>query len=522
MGAYGGRRPTAKMGLWWGYLPLVLVSALVVAMVYVVPSEVPDVAAGSGGSPTVKGENESASGWGDNVTACPDRQKQVEGDGYSPPCFAFAQGADNGGETTHGVTKDKITVTYRMTPDNNLLKLLASTLGTTWDEPDSLLPETAAGLVDYFNKNFQFYGRKLELKQVQGAGSFVSEFTGGGQEQASSDAIKAHDAGAFADVTGLTQPYAEALTRQKVVNIGAPYMSREWFTKERPYSWSNFPDCSVVAEVATEFGVKSVLGRPAKYADGDIAGRNREIGLVIPDNLEYQQCGDAGEKVIKDAGMKFKYRGKYVLDLTKMDPQADSLVAALRDKGVTSVACGCDPIMLSKLAQKAEEAGYFPEWLIIGVGFIDLDLVGQMVSKVAPDQWKHAFGGSPSGAQQPIKQSDGYKAYKSVHPDKEPSILADIVYYQLYQLAIGIQMAGPDLTPETFETGMFSYPVGQGPAGRWDFAPNHYTGASDARIVWWDPDQPSLFNGKPGTYRDTGERFKQGELPEGELKVFQP
>jgi hypothetical protein len=273
--------------------------------------------------------------------------------------------------------------------------------------------------------------------------------------------------------------------------------------------------------VGSELDVKSLLGRPARYAGGDLLDRDRPIGLVIPDNLEYQQCGDAAEKVIKDAGQGFAFRGKYVLDVTKVDTQADALISELRNNDVTSIICGCDPVMLASLARKAEEADYHPEWLIIGVGFIDFDLVGQMVNKVAPDQWKRAFGSSPTAAPQPMGQSDGYKAFKSMHPDKEPSKLVDIVYYQLYELAIGIQMAGPDLTPKTFETGMFGYPGGTGPAGSWKFSPENYTGHTDVRIIWWDPNTKSPFNGKPGTYRDTGKRYKQGELPQQELDVFQ-
>jgi hypothetical protein len=145
-----------------------------------------------------------------------------------------------------------------------------------------------------------------------------------------------------------------------------------------------------------------------------------------------------------------------------------------------------------------------------------------MISKVAPNQWKRAFGGSPSGTPVPLKESEGYKAFKSVHPEKEPSQLVNVVYYQLYELAIGIQMAGPSLTPKTFETGMFGYPGGTGEDGTWKFSPENYTGATDNRVIWWDPSKPSPFNGKPGTYRDTGKRYKQGEMPKQELEVFQP
>lgn len=518
---YAGRRPSTGPGLWWGYLPLVLVAGLVAAMVMLVPSEQPESAAtGGGGTPTEVADSQTASGWGQSVTPCDDREKQVESDGYSPPCFAFADGADNGGETSRGVTADAITVTYRKTTDPNLLTVLAQIAGKPLNETNDDLVRTAEGLVEYFNANFQMYGRHIELKTVEGRGTLIDEFTGSGQEQAANDALKAAtEAGAFADVTGVTQPYADALARNQVVNIGAPYMSREWFTERRPYVWSNVPDCTVVSESGTEYGTKRVFGKPAEFAGGDLAGRTRTVGLIAPNNLEYQQCADVGEQVIEDAGFELAFRADYLLDLTQLQTQASSLLSQLKANDITSVVCGCDPILLLYLAQQAEQQGYFPEWLILGVGFVDLDLVGQMIAATSGDQWSRAFGGSPSGTEVKLEESEGYRAYTSVRDD-EPSVLVNQIYYQLYQLVIGIQMAGPELTPESFETGMFAYPGGTGGAGRWDFSPEHYTGVSDLRELWWDPDAPSPFNGDPGTYVDNGQRYDQGEVPEGDPEVF--
>ena len=79
-----------------------------------------------------------------------------------------------------------------------------------------------------------------------------------------------------------------------------------------------------------------------------------------------------------------------------------------------------------------------------------------------------------------------YRAYKSVRPD-EPSIAVDILYNQLYMLAIGIQMAGPNLTPASFEKGMFDYPRRTGPYGTWGFGPNDYSTSDDAREIFWNP-----------------------------------
>ena len=68
----------------------------------------------------------------------------------------------------------------------------------------------------------------------------------------------------------------------------------------------------------------------------------------------------------------------------------------------------------------------------------------------------------------PPTETIAYEAYKTVRQD-EPAFSVDLIYYQMYMLAIGLQMAGPDLNPQTFEAGMFNYPAKTGPFGLWDF-----------------------------------------------------
>jgi hypothetical protein len=85
------------------------------------------------------------------------------------------------------------------------------------------------------------------------------------------------------------------------------------------------------------------------------------------------------------------------------------------------------------------------------------------------------------------------------------------------QMAIGLQMAGPNLTPQTFEQGMFSYPPKLGPAGVWGFGPHDYTTSDDVREIYWDPNTISNYNQKKGAYIEIGpgKRYRQGEIPSG-------
>jgi hypothetical protein len=500
-----------------GYLPLLIGAALIVAMVLVVPSEVPGGSGATGTTaPTVPDDpstvGTTASGWDESVTLCTDRERQVES-GYSPPCYAFT--GDNGGTTAPGVTADTIDVTYRFLPDNHLLATLGSLAGLDLDEDAEDLYRTTEGLVEYFNQNFQFYGRQIHLDRYNGNGSSLSELSGGGRETAINDALAIADRDTFADVgsgLGTSQAYAESLASNGIITVGAAYMSREWYAQRGPYAWSMWTDCTQVAETNASVGINVLLRQPAALAGGSMQGQPRRLGIIYPNSAEYTQCAQHAIELIREAGIEV-HEQNYALDLTATDSAAASIMAQLRNENITSVACACDPLMQRALANLAEQQGYEPEWFIQGVGYIDIDLVGQLIASTSGDQWSRSFGGSPSAVQPPWGESEGYLAYRSVRDD-EPSRVVDVVYGMLYRLAIGIQMAGPNLTAETFATGMYNYPAGTGALGTWDFSPQNHTGVIDARLVMWRPDLTSPFNGELGTYVDTGVRFTDpAELP---------
>lgn len=504
-----------------GYAPLVVAVAVAAIVVVVAPSTGPEKVEAGKVDPGIEGE--AATGWGDTVTACEGGGLQVPGDPYSPPCFTFT--GDNGGATSKGVTADTITMSYRKTAEGNVLALLATLMGIEFDETSEDFERTMSGLVDYFNANFQMYGRKIEFAPYQGAGSITSELVGGGREAASADALKVGgEIDAFADITGTSQPYAEALAAQKVVNFGAPYLSREWFSDHRPYAWSLASDCSVVGEAASAYGLARLIGKETTGAEGDLQGVTRRMAIISPDNAEYQRCADDGLAVVEEAGLEFDLVTTYPLDLGRIPSFATSIATQIIRGDITTISCFCDPFMLLNLTQQIDAQGLDPEWIVTGVGFVDLDLIGQGLSK-SNSQWDRAFGASPLGIQPEREDSPGYKAFKSVRPDEEPSLAVDVFYYQLYQLALGIQMAGPDLTPETLETGLFSYPEHTGPAGTWDYFPESYTPIVDLREVRWDPEATSPFNGEKGSYVGVGEgkRFKREDVEEmlgGDVEIF--
>jgi hypothetical protein len=500
-----------------GYGPLAGLVVAFVLMVVLVPSQAPTEAtaqAGQPGAPTTPAGtvplDKPVTG---SATVCADRHEQVPNDPYSPVCFTFT--GDNGGATSKGVTATDIVVSYRKTTDLDLLGYVEQLAHLQPGTPDDI-ERTTQGLVDYFNKNFQFYGRKIELVPFDGKGSVLSELFGGGQDAATADAVtSATDNGAFADITGVTQPYNDALAKRKVIAFGAPYLSQQYLDERQPYSWSAAPTCTDVAKAAIELGVKQIFGRKALWAGGDLQGKDRKVAIVAPDNPEYQRCVADGLKSIP-SGSETPVLMNYTLDLASMQAQAASIVAQLKSGGFTSVVCGCDPLLPVYLTGRAAQQDFTPEWLIMGTALTDTDMAAQLYNQ---QEWAHAFGASALGSPRAFHDGAGYKAYKTVRTD-EPSSEVEQIYQQLYEMAIGLQMAGPDLNPTTFDQGMRAYPPHTGDYGTWSFAPGKYTPQSDVRIVWWDPNTTSTADGQKGTYVSDGQRYALGAVPTGDPKVF--
>lgn len=473
---------------------------------------VTDAGTGPGG---VNGVAPGASKTGPaKVTGC--AGPQVPGDPYSPPCVQFS--GSNGGATSRGVTADQITVSVRVGSfANGMLDAISNmTKAKIAPESAATITKTIDGLVEYFNKGrFQFYGRKLNVVKFDGKGDVLKETTGGGKEGAQADSLKvSQEIQAFADVSAVSPVYADALAAKQIVNIGVPFTSREWMSARRPYSWSQFTDCSTVVESVSSYYATKMAGQPAALAGGDLRGKPRHTMVIAPENPWYQECVQSGIDLLQKAGKAGDLvlpSLKYQIDIPKMSDQAGSLIQKLKAEQVTTVICGCDPLLLTFLTSTAKTQNYSPEWLVTGVALVDNDLIGQIFDQ---DEWGRAFGVSFAGPSQPQRQGLGYRAYKSVRPD-EPSMAVELIYNQLYLLAIGVQGAGPGLTPASFEKGMFDYPKRTGPYGTWGFGPNDYTTSDDAREVFWNPSVVSIQNNLKGGYQDTspGNRYPIGKWP---------
>jgi substrate-binding family protein len=523
-----------------GYGPLAVLIVFVLLLAYLIPSKAPkeNVNASNANNSTddqglslAPGETVPAgqAGGGSTqsnagvpgatakgvVTACTGRTDQIPGDPYSPPCKTFS--GDNGGATAQGVTKDSIDVAYRVLDEKGFQQTLAQLAGATLSDTPQTVTRTVQALAEYFNKNFQFYGRKINIKTFNGKGSLTNELVGTGQEQANADALTVGQSlKAFADLSAGSEPYSDALFRQKVLAFGDPYLSRQWHEQRKPYAWSLATDCTILAEEVANYTLARLQPYPAALAGGALKNKPRKIAAMAPDNSWYQECVGTVREILKKHGTDVADAPEYKLDLSQLSSQAANLVPKLKSEGITTIICGCDPIMPVFFSGEANRQGYYPEFINIGVALDDTDIVGQLWN---PTFATHSFGISAVGdnADQPANSTIAYAAYKSVRPGDEPAFSVDLIYYQMYMLAIGIQGAGPNLNATTFQQGMFDYPAKFGPVGLWHFAPGDYTPQDDVREIYWDPTATSRYNGQKGRWTDPapGARFPDGKFPQG-------
>jgi hypothetical protein len=525
-----------------GYGPLAVFAVLLLMMSLLIPSKVQKTGVSAGGSsrqaasaatgnkatagatagstpaaagaaaPGATGGATDAGGPGAvpaGATPCPG--DQVPGDPYSPPCIQFS--GDNGGSTYHGVTANEIHVSFRMLNEKGFQQTLAELAGASLvDTPDDV-KRTVETLGDYFNQHYQFYGRKIVWDFYDGQGSNTNELLGKGRDKAEADATTVQSMGSFADMSANSEPYANALANKDILGFGDPYLSTQWHDEHAPYIWSIATAGTQVANFAAEYATKKLCGKPATYAGGDLKDKPRKFASFAPENPWYQESVQVARQTFQNAGCDPGVNVEYQLDLGTMSNQAANLIAQMQSQGVTTILCGCDPIIPVFLSSRAASQGYFPEFIIVGTALTDTDIVGQLWDQ---NFAKHAFGVSSLTEPQPPQQSIGYAAYKTLRQD-EPAFSVELIYYQMAQMAIGLQMAGPNLNPQTFRDGMFAYPRKLGPAGSWGFGEHDYTTADDVREICWDPNAISNYNQKQGAFVETDhKRYAEGEIPGGD------
>lgn len=446
-----------------------------------------------------------------------DPPRQTE-DPQSPPCVPYFEG-DNGGETWRGVTAREIRVAWPK----------------SWSaQTDALMN----AMVSYFNTRYEFYGRKIRLIPVQPSAT-------ADPAALQADAVKVDtEADPFASLAysqetnlGNQYPYYDELARRKIMsfsmraNFAPPGQMDKW----APYQWSLVPEYPTFARRLAEFLCKSLNGRTADYAGGSQLGKQRAFGLVY-ETMSHDAPLNIDPEIMKRA--LSSTCGATFSAVQQSDGTASSIpnvVLAMKSATpqVTTIVCLCDGSQaVPTYMRTATAQDYYPEWM--STNYVYLDNLFLTATYYPAEQRRHFFGLSFDNRFNPQADMPFRWALNEAGGDAGSGYDVNyFTYLNLLQLATGIQLAGPNLTPHTFEQGMFNatFP-NPGCLGAphyqacVDYGPGDHVQQDDALLTWWAEGETWQGENTAGTgtfcYVNRGTRYRAGEFPTSGITFFQP
>jgi len=422
--------------------------------------------------------------------------KQFSWSTYAPPCVPAFSG-DNGGATSSGVTGSTITLTFAE-PSQSTQQIVNTFAGYA----DIDVPAYVSDMETYmrwFNTQFELYGRKVVLKPFTAQGDFLLEDDGQDLSGAEADAETAAGIPAFADVTFpllAAAPYLQDLSEAHVVNTSGIGEPDSFFAQYAPYAYSEVPTGTAGAEGFGNLLCTRMAGLPAVFSP-QYSSQTRVFGLITPETPEYQQVAQTIMQTAGHCGAHFTVWEQYTLgSLQTYASQAVSIVAKMKAEGVTTVVCGCDPIFPIQVSQAAAQQDYSPEW--VAIGWED-----PITQEYDQSEWSHAI--SEEGQTPPPSSLNAYHIFEEASGGRPPAEqYFYVAYYTLLMVYDALQLAGPDLTPSTFQRGWFSFPRSAlGQAGIWQGGPGAYSlNDVTTQLGWYDPNAVSYQDGKPGAWED--------------------
>ena len=441
---------------------------------------------------------------------------------YSAPCAGPFVG-DNGGSTYAGVTANEIRVALIMCTN-----VMATNNGPIDDSATNgnAKDRTLRAYQRYFNQTYQFYGRRLQLISLNPKNGDTCN------ESANKAMVveAAENYNAFGIIADIGYTYQEAVRRKMLVEAHWTAGEPDYYRRNFPYMFSPTLDADRLVDANTEFICKQLVGKPAIHTDDPtINGKPRKIGLIAWAGSDWGAGGEVYQEALrKKCGAQYDS----VVTVDTFEESADSasewstVVTRFKADGITTIVMGIDYVFGGQMANQASAQGYYPEWHVCGCFAWDTNIA--MHYFVNSAQWRNAFGITAREVPMPLPETDWYRAYRAVENNGEPdSTVGMVVFNALVNLANGIQMAGPNLTPQTFMQGQFKIPS-RTPDPIWSmgggYSPGDLTYPDYVGFIWWSPtDMAPDDSAGPGAYRHVfgGKKFRIGELPEETIPFFE-
>ena len=462
-----------------------------------------------------------------------------------PPCTRpLKDGESNGGATAKGVTADSIKVVVLVgTPEQQAAERNRPGGSSPIDRGTGGPGSTEDSYRDWnevLAYSYNTWGRTVEFTFVTPSGADEA-----GQR---ADALKIAEMDPFFVISaapataGGGEVFASELAARKVIVLQAGATNDE-AASQAPYRYlGGFDNNSAAVNGAQVLG-RMFVGETAKWS-GDFTDERRTFGAVYADRgIDFDYFTDT----FADEGGKLAIAPLSYPVLTDSSQQsasdqelAPTIVARLKDAGVTTVVNFAAFGMAQQLFRAAESLDYHPEWFFPGANSQDIEITARILNGIAPEQMKHVFGIGTlllivDGFTDPVvRWFDWYWS-------PTQGVYAPAAVGTLRFLYGGVHMGGPKLTPKTFRQGLFSVPAQGGAADNQvqsfmnGYGPSvglpydeHSAVGLDFALMWWNPDEVGLgkilFDEGTGKfmYPNNAKRYSVGQWKKGEPELFDP
>ena len=437
---------------------------------------------------------------------------------YGPPCAPPFSG-NNGGATWRGVSAGEIRINVQGTGDGNQPSKDGQ-VNTRPDPSENAWDRTYRVIQQYFNQNFQLYGRQLRF--------YVSRPASYHESDEQNAAIQA-DTGYKVYGSGFTSEPECAYFAQHQIVAFCEQNPKSFYASHDPYNFGWYMNGTELISFTSEYLCKKLAGKPAAWAgDPTYQKTRRKFGFLLYDTRGYWELGAQLQREVKEQCNEDVDLVGYNQDDQNGQARLAAAVAHFKTNGVTTIIPGMDWVSAALFTNAAEQGAWFPEWFTDGGGALDRNQLAQLQNQ---DEWQHAFGVTALDMERRNDSTDCYRAYKSVDPSNTPNyVFCTYVYASLFALVSGIQQAGPTLNPSNFKRGIMSlgYRFPDHPA--WaiggGFGPDDWTYTDNVTEIWWDRNavEPN-FNtaqGQRGAYKYTrsGQRYRLGDIPRENPNLF--
>lgn len=463
----------------------------------------------------------SATSAGDTRHCSHGKQFALAGFAAAPPCQPVWSGGDNGGATYPGVTGDRVTVVYYRVKDNPAVQAALASTGVRASQ------QQVAGFLRveqaFINKRYELWGRQVRLVLYQSTacqGSPPSDDCF--RQDARALIAKDHPFAVVFPQNATAPGFQDELAKHGVVNFGGMGLPSSFNTSRRPYRYDYTMDGDTQAVLAGEFYCRQLANHDASYAgSASLRSQPRKAEILVPDTPETVEPAQHLQSLINDCdrggGAVIK---TYAPDTGQAASQTTTLASQAKQNGITTLLYFTDPVFPVYMTPQLSAQNYFPENVTVGGEYLDYDGVAQLYDR---RQWSNAFGLGDLAESQPVSGTDAAAAWRDGGGSGQPFGSADGIQSYFSVVAAGIQQAGPRLDPGTFERGVLTLPPYGGDRlhSLVQYGAGDYTGQSDARVTYWDPDATSPVNGKKGSYRplEGGRRFTVGAFPHTPLTI---